>query len=87
MQRAQRAYAADGYNRLNGVCTLIVTNGVGALSAINGVAGADSEQIAVGSGRTPRTPDRSYISLPRDLLERDRLGYRRFGDEGRRTVS
>jgi hypothetical protein len=30
------AYAADGYARLNGISGLIVTNGVGALSAING---------------------------------------------------
>ena len=58
MQRNQRAYAADGYSysRLDGVCTQIVTNGVGALSAINGVAGADSEHIAVGSGQHPKDP-------------------------------
>jgi hypothetical protein len=30
------SYAADGYARLNGLAALVVTNGVGALSAING---------------------------------------------------
>lgn len=34
------SYAADGYARLNGLAALIVTNAVGALSAINGVAGS-----------------------------------------------
>lgn len=41
------SYAADGYARLNGISGLVVTNGVGALSAINGVAGADSEHVPV----------------------------------------
>jgi indolepyruvate decarboxylase len=41
------SYAADGYARLNGLAALIVTNGVGALSAINGVAGAYAEHIPV----------------------------------------
>ena len=41
------AYAADGYARLNGLSALVVTNGVGALSAINGVAGAYSEHVPV----------------------------------------
>jgi indolepyruvate decarboxylase len=41
------AYAADGYARLNGMATLIVTNAVGALSAINGVAGSYSEHVPV----------------------------------------
>ena len=41
------AYAADGYARLNGISGLVVTNGVGALSAINGVAGAYSEYVPV----------------------------------------
>src|SRR5579863_9315109 len=41
------AYAADGYARLNGLAALIVTNGVGALSAINGIAGAYSEHVPV----------------------------------------
>jgi indolepyruvate decarboxylase len=41
------SYAADGYARLNGLAALIVTNAVGALSAINGVAGAYSEHVPV----------------------------------------
>jgi indolepyruvate decarboxylase len=41
------AYAADGYARLNGISGLIVTNGVGAWSAINGVGGAYSEHVPV----------------------------------------
>jgi indolepyruvate decarboxylase len=32
--------AADGYARMTGLAALIVTHGVGALSAINGVAGS-----------------------------------------------
>ena len=41
------SYAADGYARIKGLAALIVTNGVGALSAINGVAGAYSEHVPV----------------------------------------
>jgi indolepyruvate decarboxylase len=41
------SYAADGYARLTGLAALIVTNAVGALSAINGVAGSYSEHVPV----------------------------------------
>jgi indolepyruvate decarboxylase len=41
------AYATDGYARVNGLGALTVTYGVGALSAINGVAGAYSEHVPV----------------------------------------
>jgi indolepyruvate decarboxylase len=41
------SYAADGFARMKGLGALIVTNGVGALSAINGVAGAYSEHVPV----------------------------------------
>jgi indolepyruvate decarboxylase len=41
------AYAADGYARLNGMGAIAVTYGVGALSAINGIAGAYSEHVPV----------------------------------------
>ena len=41
------SYAADGYARLNGLGALIVTNAVGALSAINGVAGSYAEHVPV----------------------------------------
>jgi indolepyruvate decarboxylase len=38
-------YAADGYARIHGVSALVVTFGVGALSAANAVAGAYSENL------------------------------------------
>src|SRR6202008_2072666 len=41
------SYAADGYARLNGLGVLLVTNGVGPMSAINGVAGSYSEHVPV----------------------------------------
>jgi indolepyruvate decarboxylase len=41
------AYATDGYARINGIGAMIVTHGVGTLSAINGIAGAYSEQVPV----------------------------------------
>jgi indolepyruvate decarboxylase len=41
------AYAADGYARLHGMAALCVTYGVGELSAINGVAGAYSDNLPI----------------------------------------
>jgi indolepyruvate decarboxylase len=41
------SYATDAYARINGIGALIVTYGVGALSAINGIAGAYSEHVPV----------------------------------------
>jgi indolepyruvate decarboxylase len=41
------AYATDAYARINGIGALMVTHGVGALSAINGIAGAYSEHVPV----------------------------------------
>jgi indolepyruvate decarboxylase len=41
------SYATDGYARINGIGALIVTHGVGTLSAINGIAGAYSEHVPV----------------------------------------
>src|SRR5262245_21293045 len=41
------SYATDGYARINGLGALIVTHGVGSLSAINGIAGAYSEHVPV----------------------------------------
>src|SRR3984885_8976592 len=41
------SYAADGYARLNGLAALIVTNALGPLSAINGIAGSYSEHVPV----------------------------------------
>lgn len=47
MQRADAAYAGDGYARLNGVAAILTTYGVGELSALNGVAGALAEHVPV----------------------------------------
>jgi indolepyruvate decarboxylase len=41
------SYAADGYARLNGLGAVTVTNAVGALSAINGIAGSFAEHVPV----------------------------------------
>ncbi len=41
------ACAADGYSRLNGFSVLSTTYGVGELSALNGIAGAFAENVAV----------------------------------------
>lgn len=41
------SYAADGYARLNGLAALITTNTVGALSAMNGLAGSYNEHVPV----------------------------------------
>jgi indolepyruvate decarboxylase len=41
------SYAADGYARLNGMGALTVTNAVGAMIAINGIAGAFAEHVPV----------------------------------------
>jgi indolepyruvate decarboxylase len=41
------SYATDAYARINGLGALVVTYGVGALSAINGIAGAYSEHVPV----------------------------------------
>ena len=38
-------YAADGYSRVNGLAALVVTYGVGGLSAFNAVAGAYAERV------------------------------------------
>jgi indolepyruvate decarboxylase len=41
------SYATDGYARINGLGAMTVTYGVGALSAMNGIAGAYSEHVPV----------------------------------------
>jgi indolepyruvate decarboxylase len=41
------SYAADGYARLNGLGAVVTTNAVGALSAINGIAGSYAEHVPV----------------------------------------
>ena len=41
------SYATDAYARVNGIGAMVVTHGVGTLSAINGIAGAYSEHVPV----------------------------------------
>ena len=41
------SYATDAYARINGIGAVIVTHGVGTLSAVNGIAGAYSEHVPV----------------------------------------
>ena len=41
------SYATDAYARINGIGALVVTHGVGTLSAINGIAGAYAEHVPV----------------------------------------
>jgi indolepyruvate decarboxylase len=41
------SYATDAYARIAGIGAMIVTHGVGALSAVNGIAGAYSEHVPV----------------------------------------
>ena len=41
------SYATDAYARINGLGAMIVTHGVGTLSAVNGIAGAYSEHVPV----------------------------------------
>jgi indolepyruvate decarboxylase len=41
------SYATDAYARINGMGAMIVTHGVGTLSAVNGIAGAYSEHVPV----------------------------------------
>ena len=41
------SYATDAYARINGIAAMIVTHGVGTLSAVNGIAGAYSEHVPV----------------------------------------
>ena len=41
------AYATDAYARINGIGAMVVTHGVGTLSAVNGIAGACSEHVPV----------------------------------------
>ena len=41
------SYATDAYARINGIGAMVVTHGVGTLSAVNGIAGAYSEHAPV----------------------------------------
>jgi indolepyruvate decarboxylase len=66
------SYAADGYARMNGIAALVVTNGVGAMSAMNGIAGAFCEHVPVVC---------ICGSIPRKAIER-RLGLHHTLQEG-----
>ena len=66
------SYAADGYARLTGLAALIVTHGVGALSAINGVAGSYSEHVPVIC---------VCGSLPRRSIEQGRIMHHTLADQ------
>src|SRR5262245_51592486 len=79
------SYATDAYARINGIGALIVTHGVGALSAINGIAGAYSEHVPVIliSGSLPlraiQRGDLMHHTLA-DWEKREFLSYVRRGD-------
>src|ERR1700751_706209 len=66
------SYAADGYARLTGLAALVVTHGVGALSAINGVAGSYSEHVPVIC---------VCGSLPRRSIERGHMMHHTLADQ------
>src|SRR5580704_160135 len=68
------SYAADGYARIHGLGVLAVTNGVGALSAINGIAGAYSERVPIIC---------ICGSLPLRSLERGEMMHHTLADGGR----
>lgn len=68
------SYAADGYARIHGLAALAVTNGVGALSAMNGIAGAYSEHVPVIC---------ICGSLPVRSLERGEMMHHTLADGGR----
>jgi indolepyruvate decarboxylase len=68
------SYAADGYARMRGVAALVVTHGVGALSVMNGIAGAYSEHVPVIC---------ICGSLPLRSLERGEMMHHTLADGGR----
>ena len=77
------SYAADGYARIKGLAALIVTNGVGALSAINGVAGAYSEHVPVICicGSVPRKSIQRGDLMHHTLADREKGNfYRAFAE-------
>jgi indolepyruvate decarboxylase len=77
------SYAADGYARLTGLAALIVTHGVGALSAINGVAGSYSEHVPVVCvcGTLPRRSIEQGRMMHHTLADQDRNGFLRAFSE------
>ena len=71
-------YAVDGYARMKGLSTLVITYRVGELSAINAVAGAYTEHAAVIYivGSLPRPSQESRLMIHHMLGDGE---YRRFG--------
>jgi indolepyruvate decarboxylase len=68
------SYAADGYARIRGLSAMVVTYGVGALSAINGITGAYCEHVPVIC---------ICGSLPVRSLERREMMHHSLADGGR----
>lgn len=63
------SYAAGGYARIKGLAALCTTQGVGELSAINGIAGAYSEQLPIFHlvGMQPSTTWKSNVYMHHSL--------------------
>src|SRR5215468_4092953 len=74
------SYATDGYARIAGLGALIVTHGVGALSAINGIAGAYSEHVPVIliSGSLPLRAVQRGDLMHHTLADRDKGNFCRM---------
>jgi indolepyruvate decarboxylase len=77
------SYATDAYARINGIGALLVTHGVGALSAINGIAGAYSEHVPVIliSGSLPLRAVQRGDMMHHTLAERDKGNFARMFEE------
>src|SRR5262249_16676294 len=75
---------ADAYARINGIGALIVTHGVGALSAINGIAGAYSEHVPVIciSGSLPLRAIQRGDLMHHSLADREKGNFCRMFAEG-----
>src|SRR5262252_6738542 len=77
------SYATDAYARINGIGALIVTHGVGALSAINGIAGAYSEHVPVIciSGSIPLRAVQRGDLMHHTLADREKGNFCRMFEE------
>jgi pyruvate decarboxylase len=84
------AYAADGYARIMGIGAFVTTFGVGELSAINGVAGAYSEQIPVIHvvGTTSRKMQKAHVMIHHTLSENwDHTTYQKMSEPVRSAAA
>ncbi|MEU8714224.1 thiamine pyrophosphate-binding protein [Streptomyces sp. NPDC048663] len=77
------AYAADGYARLKGLGVVVVTHGVGALSAVNGIAGAHAEHVPVVcvAGSLPLVAEDRGLLLHHTFADGGRDEFRRAYDQ------